>query len=140
MNITNSPSSLSKVFASAKKVYPTMASGVTLTSGSGTAWALGSFIEVIPVNTITSPFKLDTANFAAFSAVATHEIVFYKGLAGSEIEIGRCRANPGVTGQAVHDKPLFTETLPANTRVIAKLANPSTSATTVVVSITYHTE
>jgi hypothetical protein len=130
--------SLIKTFASARKVFPSMGAGVTLTSGSGTAWALGNFIEIIPANAITKRFRLDTANFAVFSTAATYEIVFYKGTTGNEVEIGRCRANPGTTSMPVHDKPLYTELLPANTRVTAKLANPSTSATTVVCSVTYH--
>lgn len=129
---------LLRTFASARKVYPTMAVGVTLTSGSTTAWNPGAFIEIIPTNTITKRYRIDTANFAAFSVATTHEIVFYKGLAGSEIEIGRCRANPGVTTAPVHDKPLYTKILDANERVTAKLSNPTTSATTVVVSLTYH--
>jgi hypothetical protein len=130
--------SLQRTFASPKKVYPTLTNGVTLTSGSGTAWALGNFIEVVPANAINKQFRIDTANFAAFSSATTHEIVFYKGLSGSEIEIGRCRANPGTTTAPVHDKPLYTEVIDANTRIIAKLANPGTTATTVVCSISYH--
>ena len=129
--------SLIKTFASARKVYPTLANGVTLTTGTG-AWALGNFIEVIPANAIAKRFRLDTANFAVFSINTTYEIIFYKGTAGNEVEIGRCRANPGGATSAVHDKPLYTALLDANTRVVAKVANSTASQGTVVVSLTYH--
>ena len=52
---------------SASKVYPTLAAAVTAT-GHDTAWTLGEFVEVVPVNTITSPFDIHFINAAAASA------------------------------------------------------------------------
>lgn len=131
--------SLIRTFANSRKVYPSLANGVTLTTAAS-AWTLGNFIEIIPANAITKRFRVDTANFAAFSIATTYEIVFYKGESGSEIEIGRVRANPGTTSMPVHDKPVFTELIDANTRISAKAANSTAGAGTVVVSITYHTD
>ena len=123
------------------RVYPTLANSTLLTSGA-TPWLLGSFIQFVPVNTITSPFKIEYINFSAFSSQGnTVEVVLYSGLAGSEVEIGRVRANGGAaaTGNKEPQMPIHCPILPANTRISAKMACSVTSAQTCTASIIYFT-
>lgn len=124
-----------KTFASPKKVYPTLAGPVLLTA-SATAWALGNASEIVPVDTITERFRIDYISFSTANTLATYEVVIYKGLAGSEIEVGRTRVNPGTANGAIISVPLFTELIDANTRISAKVA--SGGAYTIYTSIVYH--
>lgn len=78
---------------SAQKTYPTMANSIVLTTGSGAAWTLGNFIEVVPANATTSPFDIHWMGIGAVSAVAAvYEVELYAGAIGAEVEIGQCRA------------------------------------------------
>lgn len=129
--------SLVKTFASPKKVYPTLNTGITLTT-STTSWGLGANTEIVPSNTITSNFRIDYISFAVPSVAQTYEVVLYKGESGSEVEIGRIRTNPGATTNAMIAEPMFTELIPANTRISAKVATTGTTQRTIVCSIIYH--
>lgn len=129
---------LQGTFARISKVYPTLANGITLTTAA-TTWGLGNFTEIVPANTITKDFRIDTISFAAFSVATTYEVVLYKGASGDEEEIGRMRVHPGASsGVAIN---LFhSRLIPANTRITARVANNTTNANTVVASIGYHEE
>lgn len=122
---------------SAQKVYPTLAAGVTLTGGVA-SWALGSFVEVVPASTITSPFDIHHVNVGAASANDTYEIVLYKGALSSEVEVGRCRITRVANVSDISPVPMMTPILPANTRISAKVASASGGSDTVVISIFYH--
>lgn len=129
--------SLIRTFASPKKVYPTQASGVTLTTGTE-SYGLGNFAEIVPANTITKRFRIDIVGFAVFSVAQTFEVVFYKGNSGSEEEIGRLRTNPGATTNGLIGEMLFTELIPANTRISARACTYGATPRTVACSIGYH--
>ena len=122
-------------FSNIPKVYPTLAAGVTITSG--TAWALGSAAVIVPANTITSNFKIQYVSFAVFSATATYEVIFYKGEVGSEIEIGRLRTT-GTSSVSQLAMPFYSEIIEANTRISAKSACLS-GTNSVICSIVYVT-
>lgn len=123
---------------SAQKVYPTLANGITLT-GHNTAWTLGNKTEIIPVNTITSMFDLHWVNIGEASVTDTYEIVFYKGLAGAEIEIGRCRVVRAAAQSGTAPVSLMTPLIPANTRISAALASASGGGDTLELALFYHT-
>lgn len=122
----------------AQKVYPTLANGVTLTGGVG-AWALGEFAEVIPVNTVTSPFDIHFLNIGAVSATDTYEMVLFSGLAGAEVEIGRARVVRTAAQSGTAPVPFQCSVLPANTRISSKVASASGGGDTLVFSAFYHT-
>lgn len=124
-------------FNKQSKVYPTMAATPTISSGA-TAWVLGTFVELVPSNAITSPFKIDYMSFAAFSAVVTMEVILYKGLSGSEVEIARIRVNPGATTNSILAFPIFSKVMNANERISVKTASAGTGVATFVTSIVYH--
>lgn len=121
----------------AQKVYPTLANGVTLTGAAG-AWALGAKTEIIPASTVASIFDLHFVNIGAVSATDTYEVVFYKGDALSEVEIGRCRVVRTAAQSGTAPVPIMTERLPANTRVSAAVASSSGGSDTLVLSVCYH--
>lgn len=129
--------SLIKTFAKSQKVYPTLANAISFTAAAP-AWGLGNITEIVPVNTITSRFRIDYISLAIFSAAASYEVIVFKGASGSETEIGRIRVHPGATTASVMAVPLFTELIGANTRISARIASASTNADTVTASIAYH--
>ena len=125
-------------FHSPQKVYPTLADGVTLTAHN-TAWTLGNKTEIVPVNTITSPFDIHFLNIGLASATDTYELVLYKGLAGAEIEIGRVRVIRAAAQSGTAPMPMLTAILPANTRISGALASASGGGDTLELALIYHT-
>ena len=119
------------------KCYPTLANGVVLTGGVP-AWTLGNFIEIIPANAITSMFDIHYLNFEGASATDSYELVLYKGLGGSEIEIGRVRTSRESATSGITNVPIQIPAQMANTRISAKLASKSGSSDTVTISVYYH--
>lgn len=129
---------LSDHIHSACKVYPTLANGITLTSGAE-AWALGAaWAEVVLANAIGSVFDIHRIHIGDYSNNTTYEMVLASGSAGNEVEIGRVRytrtsnTNPGAY------LPFITPLILANSRISAKLACAAGGATSVM-SIFYHT-
>ena len=120
------------------KVYPTMAAGVTVTKGVG-SWVLGSFVVVVPANTITSPFDIHGINYDDVTAAGVYEIVLYSGADGSEVEIGRIRCTRTGTTAIATESPFMTVIVAANSQIKAKCAASQAGAGTVVVSLRYHT-
>lgn len=118
------------------KSYPTLGAGITLTS-SATAFTLGNFIEIIPVNTITKSFTVEYANFAAYSTAGlTYECYLYYGASGSEVNFANVRVNSG-SGTTNPHVPIRSQVFPANTRITAKFASPSSGEKTAICSVFY---
>lgn len=118
----------------AAKCYPTLAAGVVLTGAAG-AWGMGSIVEVVPVNTITSPFDIHGIKIEAVSAADIYEIVFYRDV---NTEIGRVRTTRSNTSPTSSDIPFQTVILPANTKILASVATAGGGADEITVSIRYH--
>ena len=117
------------------KVYPTLAAGVDVLSGI--AWTLGNFVEIIPANTITSPFDIHWLILENVTDDEVYEMVFY----AVEVEIARIRVGvqPGVGNTVVLSPvPVQMEIQLANTQIQAKLAS-SGAAETATISVAYHT-
>jgi hypothetical protein len=121
---------------SPSKVYPTLASGVTVTAGA--AWTLGSFVEIVPASTITSDFDIHFISIEAISANDVYELVLYKGALASEIEIGRVRFTKNANLDSVFNTPIQTGLIAANERISAKIAS-SVGSNNATISIFYHT-
>jgi len=127
---------LYKRFVNSSKPYPSMVNTTIYTAGVGT-WQLGSFVETIPVNTITTDYTITKIQCAAVSAVSSYEVVLYSGLAGSEIEICRTRLAAGTGTNAVLNLDVVTPILPANTRISAKIAYALGGTATLAMSVIY---
>lgn len=121
---------------SASKVYPTLATAVTVTAGA--SWVLGNFVEIVPASTITSDFDIHHVYVDSISANDTYELVLYKGAISSEIEIGRVRFAKNSNFDAIVNQPFQTTLLLANERISAKVAS-SGGSNNVSVGIMYHT-
>ena len=118
------------------KCYPTLAAGVTVTADAA-AWTLGAFIEIVPINTITSDFDFHYIAIEGVSAGVSYELVLYQ----ATTEIGRVRFTAvGIANNVViPDIPIQTGMCVANAQVQAKLASSSTNADTATISTFYHT-
>lgn len=119
------------------RVYPTLANGVVVTGGAG-VWQLGAFVEIIPANAIASAFDIHWINFEDASATDVYEFVLYKGLGGSEVEIGRIRTIRDAAQSGTAKVPIQIPAQNANTRISAKVASKSGGGDTVTVSVYYH--
>jgi hypothetical protein len=115
------------------KVYPTLATGVTVSGGA--AWTLGEFTEIVPANSIASPFDIHFLNIAEVSAADTYELVLY----AVTTEIGRIRftraLGAGTTSALI---PFMTPMIAKKTQIQAKIASAS-GGDSCVLSIFYHT-
>jgi hypothetical protein len=102
-------------------VYPTSTTVVTLVNNS--------YVEVIPVNTITHPFSI-TGAFTGLmtSAVGWYSFIIAKGSASSEIDIATT-ADYNTSDYEINAyKNITTPILPANTRVSVKLIGADTTS------------
>lgn len=120
---------------SMSKVYPTLAAGIDVISDI--AWTLGAFTEIIPINTITSPFDIHWIITEDVTDDETYELVLYN----VEVEIGRVRFaadNPAGNRITVSPLPILTAIQPANSQIQAKVAS-SGATETVTISLSYHT-
>lgn len=118
---------------SASKVYPTLANPITVTGAAG-AWTLGNFVEVVPVNMITSPFDIHHINASNASAADNYELVLY----AATTEIGRVRFSRSSGLSTVNLLPFQCDIQAANTQIQAKVASSTGGADTVDISIFYH--
>ncbi len=116
------------------QVYPSMQAGVAVTSAG--VWTLGSFTELIPVNTITSDFDIHFVVLETVTDDEEYELVFYN----VETEISRIRFSSDLAaGGRVISFPIPT-LMPIqkkNSQIQMKLAS-SGDTETVVLSVIYH--
>ncbi len=120
----------------ASNVYPTLASGATITGGAG-AWGLGNFSEVVPVSSITSDFDIHYIDVEATSASDTYEIVLYA--ATTEISRVRITFIDVVNSQTLPSIPIQCAIQPANTQIQTKIATKAGGNDTIQFSLHYHT-
>lgn len=100
------------------RCYPTLANGVTVAGGAG-AWELGSFVEIVPINTLTEDFDVHYISVEDLSAVDAYQIELYAGTTFIGCARVARTANQDSTTQVRIQTPLQ----PANTQIQAKLAS-----------------
>lgn len=113
------------------RVFPTLADGVVVTGGA--AWTLGSFVEIVPVNTITAIFDIHAVSIEAISANDVYELVLY----AATTEICRVRFTKNANFDSILNVPVMMGIQPANTQIQAKIAS-SSGADTATISLFYH--
>lgn len=121
---------------SVQYVYPTLASGITLTA-SANVWQLGSFIEIIPKNTIDDVFDIHWVNVGAMNNVTTCELHLFKGDLGSEVLISQTRIVRLSNQSGAASISIITPLISQGERISGKLAS-ATPNTTLVISVSYH--
>lgn len=114
--------------------YPTLSNGVLLTTNES-AWTPSNYIEVIPVNTITSDYRLHSVIIEATSNGGCYQLDFYKGTIGNEVHIGSVRIS-GIA-EIKGDVNIRTECIEANSRVTCKVSH-SIGNETITISLGYH--
>jgi hypothetical protein len=121
------------------KVYPLLANPITLTKAVN-AWVAfsASKTEIIPVNTVTSPFNIHFILVSTLSAVGDYVIALYSGAAGAEVLIGYVPASRSATGTTEGLVPATTTAVPANTRISAALTSGNAAADTARIKVFYH--
>jgi hypothetical protein len=119
-----------------QKVFPTLSDPITLTSAGG-AWNLGTIVEVVPVDTITSDFDIHWLAFSSASATDDYEIEIYSGLGGAEVLIASTKTYKQATQAGSAPSPVMTPIQPANTRISAAVAS-GTGGDDIDISIIYH--
>lgn len=122
------------------KVYPTLGAGATINTDVA-AWTLGAFVEIVPLNTITSDFDIHYVSIEDISANGVYELVLYSdadGVGGGEVEVGRVRFVQSGVQSATLNTPMLTPLIDANAQIKAKLASDS-GGDNATISIFYHT-
>ena len=116
-------------------VYPSNADSV-LVAGGGGAWAQGSKVEIIPVNTVTGYFDVHFVTVSQTSATDEYQLELYSGEAGSEVLIAQSKFYRDNTTRSTQ-YPIQTSIIAANTRISASLASAGGGDNTRV-SLSYH--
>ncbi|GAG55182.1 unnamed protein product [marine sediment metagenome] len=118
----------------AQKVYPTLADGVEVTTHADD-WVLGSFVEIVPVNTITSDFHIHHVHVIKPTANGTYDCVLYCGTT----EIGRFSFSRTEKKDDMEGIEIHTTLCDANSQVQAKLASENdASEDKVEIKLWYH--
>lgn len=117
-------------------VYPTLADGVVVMADI-VAWTLGNPVEIVPVNTILTPFDIHYLNLETASNVDVYELVLYSGLSGALLEIGRVRVAKQTVNSDIGSIPIPCLIQPALTRISARVACKGGASHTVTISIAY---
>ena len=120
------------------KVYPTLVVGKDVLAGAaGPPWVLGNFVEIVPINTIASPFDIHWLVIEAITSDAIYELVLYA--ATTEISRVRFAGQAGLAGTVSFSPiPMLMDIQLPNTQIQAKLAC-SAGAETATISVLYHT-
>lgn len=118
------------------KCYPTLTNGVTIIGGTP-SWTLGSITEFIPANAINTSFDIHWINIEEASANDVYELVFYKGLSGSEVEICRIRTYKQSNITSASNVPVQIAPQPPNTRISCAIASAS-GGDNLTISVFYH--
>jgi len=114
-------------------VYPTLAGGVAVGTAVG-VWGLSAaFVEIVPVNTITTDFDIHWLCIEALDDNTIYEVVLY----AVEAEIGRVRVVKNAQMDGTLNIPFQCPIIPANTQIQAKTASAA-GTSVVTLSIFYH--
>ena len=119
---------------SISKVYPSLQAGVDVLSGG--VWTLGNFVELIPINTITTDFDIHFLIIEDVTDDEMYELVLYN----VETEISRVRfSSVAAVANRVNVSPIPTlmKIQAKNSQIQVKLAS-SGDAETATISVFYH--
>lgn len=120
-----------------RKLYPSLADPITLES-TAVAWEIGSKVEIIPASTITKDFVITGINIFSVSSDDVFEVIVYKGLSGSEVELGRVAYSVAVsTADMFTFIPFQTSVINANERISMAIAGKDTNSSQLRVKLQY---
>jgi hypothetical protein len=122
---------------STQHVYPTLANGVTLTTGT-LAWALGAKTEIVPTGAIATPFDIHFMNVGFVNNQTTFEVQLFSGEIGHEVLISMGRTTRTDPFGSAPQIPICAPIMLANTRISAAIAEAQIGSGTMVASIYYN--
>ncbi len=139
-DVTTDLERISDHIHSAAAIYPVLATGVTLTKGAG-AWAAypEAKTEIVPVDTITSPFDIHWIDVNTISANGQYTITLYSGLAGAEVKIAEVAISRTAVFSQEGAVPVITPIVSANSRISAAISSSNVAADTLIAKVGYHT-
>jgi|GEM_PF-6327712 len=114
-------------------VYPVLAQAILVTS-SITAWTLGAYATIIPVDTIISDFHIHHICICSASENGAYELRLYRGTERlAMITFTRTDKKDDVEGLDI-----YTPHTVANSQIRAKLASSNAAQDTARISLWYH--
>ena len=120
-----------------RKLYPSLADPITLES-TAVAWEIGNKVEIIPASTITKDFVIVGINVFTTSSDDIFDIIVYKGVSGSEVELGRVSYSASVlTADMFTFIPFQTSVINANERISMAIAGRDTNSSQLRVKLQY---
>jgi len=118
------------------RVYPRNATDVSV-SGTTTQWAWGSWIEIIPVNTITETFWIIGLAMTYYTQPVATIVQLGKGASGSEAAIADFKTRLFIDSWLTLPIPIRVA---ANTRIAARVAQLGATAQTLTIAVAYLTD
>ena len=119
------------------KIYPELANPVTLTADSS-AWTYGSWVEIIPADTITEPFDIHWVLLSSISANGNYTLQLGAGDSGSEEVIGTIGYNRNAVQSQEGSQPVQIPHQASNKRIAARIASGNANADTTDIKLYYH--
>jgi len=119
-------------------VYPTLAPGATIQSAA-VNWTLGAYATIVPINTITSDFIVQTFTIESCNKDGVFEIEFYHGATDILFAAFRFAVNGGFFGVPSPLPRTSSPVIPANSRIRVKIASSdgALNQATLTISIGY---
>jgi hypothetical protein len=119
-------------------VYPTLAAGATIQSAAAN-WTLGAYATIVPINTITADFIVQTFTVESCDKDGAFEIKFYYGASDIIFSSYRFAVNGGFFGVPSPVPRVSSPVIPANSQIRAKIASSDglLNQATLTISIGY---
>lgn len=121
------------------QLYPVLADPITVTASTNAWTDYGSWVEIIPANTITSAFDIHWVDIFDISANWNYVLQLGKWAIGSEEVIGTIWFWRNAVQSQEWQSPIQVSPVPANTRIVARLSSSNSAADTCDVKVYYHT-
>ena len=120
------------------KCYPVLADPVTIAASSNAWTDYGDYVEIIPVDTITSSFDIHWVHTGEISATGNYVLELASGLAASEVTIGQIAFSRDSNQVQTASQPIQIPPQPTNTRISARLSSGNAQANTADIKVYYH--
>lgn len=120
-------------------IYPSLANGVTLTAvNDASNWSLGALTEIVPVNTITTPYDLHQVFIESASTDTNYQINFYYGASDTYATAYYCTRDSVGALTFITNALTICPIIPANSRLRARVATPNNNGETITLKVFYH--
>jgi len=118
------------------RCYPTLGDGVTIVSAN-TDWVLGTVTEVVPIDTIATPFHISAIVIESCDVDAVFELALYYGVSNTLMSTVRFSVEGGFFGNQVLLAPSVKIEQAANVSMALASSNGTAAVATISASIVY---